>query len=873
MTPTFRSSARPWLVLALALAVLGLALGLPLAAERADIQHQEHQRLLVQARVVAINLGRQIEAVNGALQGLSSSCAPGGQANVLQAVLRNPLPGVQMLACVGADGLVQASSRLDQVGRSLSKRLYFQQGRAQSDPAVLYVAEPYLNDNAVWSIALFRVQHDTQGRFEGLVLATLDPAYFMVMMDSVLYAADMRAVLIHGKGAVFLNTPSNDPVLGVNADRPGSMFRQHRAAGSVPSVHEGETSAGQYRMAALHTLLRADLNMDSALVVAIGREPQAVFAAWQRSVWVMSVAYLLVVLASSAALMWALRRHRLHGLQRAEHQAELQHSEARFRGLTRLSSDWYWEQDEQLRFVQVAMGSEYRFQGRPETYLGKLRWDVPALNLTPQDWVQHRAGLDARLPFHDFQVLRDVPGSGLVWVTISGEPIFETDGRFTGYRGVGRDITAQVQASDALRRSEQRMQLVLRGSDDGPWDVDLQSGQSYVSERCSAMLGLPVDDPQLQAQAWMSLCHPDDSAEVTRLFRQALKSRSETFALQLRVRHQLGHFVPIEIRAFILRNGDGRALRIAGVTSDLSERQRVLADREKLILSQAEQLRRGALLASAEQAQQQAQAHAQGLAALLAERDRSLHERDELLSLLAHEVRQPLNNASAALQGVAMAVSDPHISAADSLGRLTRAQGVLDRVANTIHNALVASVSLSSTERFGTHETDITAVIKLALVDLDPEQQARVQLQPISGVQTVEINSALVRLALRNLLVNALNYSAPDSVVTVAVHFRDEPLAVVIEVTDQGDGIPAELLPRLFERGSRGPQAARVVGAGLGLYAVARVAALHGGQIQVRPVLPRGSCFVLVLPQGQLAEDFFTPGDTTVAANKFPHNS
>ena len=847
-------SARPWLALVLALALLGLALGLPLVEERIDTERQEHDRLRVQARVVALNLGRQIESVNSALMATATVCMAGIKtgASAAAVLLRNPIPGVHMLACAHADGAVHASSRPELVGRSLNQRLYFQHARAQPDADTLYVAEPYLNDEKVWTVALQRVLLDAQGGFAGLVVATLDATYFNVLMDSVLYASDMRAVLIHGQGRVFLNMPANDAALGVDADRPGSMFRRHREGGSVPSLYVGDTAGGQRRMAALHSLQGAALNMDHTLVVAVGRDPDAVFAHWWRNALATLTAYLAVVAASGVALALVLRRHRAHELQRLQHQDELQRSESRFRGLTRLSSDWFWEQDQALRFVQVAQGSEFRFQGRPETYIGKLRWDAPALNLTPQDWAAHRALLDARLPFHDFQMQRDMPGVGPVWVSISGEPIFDASGQFSGYCGVGRDITAQVQSTEALRRSEQRLQLVLRGSNDGPWDLDLQSGQNHVSERCSAMLGLAVDDPLMQPAAWMSLCHPDDSARVTQVFMQALKSRTETYACQMRVRHHLGHYLPLEIRAFISRDSTGRALRISGVTSDMSGHQRAAADREKLALAQAEQARREIDLSATELARQQAQTDAQGLAALLAERDRSLHERDELLSLLAHEVRQPLNNASAALQGVAMAVADPSIGVADSLGRLTRAQAVLDRVANTINNTLVASVSMSVNGRFGTHETEIGAVINLALADLDSEQQARVHWLPMAGAQTVEINSALVRLALRNLLVNALNYSAPDTLVTVALRFRDEPLALLIEVADQGDGIAAELLPRLFERGSRGPQAAHVVGAGLGLYAVARVAELHGGQIEVHAVLPQGSRFVLVLPQGQL---------------------
>ena len=78
----------------------------------------------------------------------------------------------------------------------------------------------------------------------------------------------------------------------------------------------------------------------------------------------------------------------------------------------------------------------------------------------------------------------------------------------------------------------------------------------------------------------------------------------------------------------------------------------------------------------------------------------------------------------------------------------------------------------------------------------------------------------------------------------------DDPLAVAFEVADQGEGIAPELLPRLFDKGVRGPQSARHAGAGLGLYIVRLVAELHGGRVDVEPNRPLGSVIRLVLPQG-----------------------
>ena len=122
----------------------------------------------------------------------------------------------------------------------------------------------------------------------------------------------------------------------------------------------------------------------------------------------------------------------------------LAEGEARFRSLTALSSDWYWEQDERLRLT--FMSSIEKLGLDPANYVGKHRWDQPALNLTDADWARHRAQLERHEPFRDFEIERPAPGGQSVWIALSGEPVFDAAGRFAGYRGVGRDITQRKRA-------------------------------------------------------------------------------------------------------------------------------------------------------------------------------------------------------------------------------------------------------------------------------------------------------------------------------------------------------------------------------------------------------------------------------------------
>ena len=133
-------------------------------------------------------------------------------------------------------------------------------------------------------------------------------------------------------------------------------------------------------------------------------------------------------------------------------QVSMRESEARFRALTQLSSDWYWEQDSEFRFVRFD-GELVRQAGRsgPDS-LGKTRWEVGALNMSPNDWTAHRAVLEAHAEFRELE-LQDIDHQGRTfWMSISGAPIFDTDGTFKGYRGVGRNITARKRSDEKIER-------------------------------------------------------------------------------------------------------------------------------------------------------------------------------------------------------------------------------------------------------------------------------------------------------------------------------------------------------------------------------------------------------------------------------------
>jgi diguanylate cyclase (GGDEF)-like protein/PAS domain S-box-containing protein len=129
----------------------------------------------------------------------------------------------------------------------------------------------------------------------------------------------------------------------------------------------------------------------------------------------------------------------------------LQESEQRFRRLLALSSDWYWEQDAQFRFTNITDGFFEKGHLTRENYIGRTRWDSYPDMLTTKWGREHMARLQARLPFSNLEYAIDGSDGVTRWYTTSGEPVYDSQGNFKGYRGVGSEITGRKLAEQRIQ--------------------------------------------------------------------------------------------------------------------------------------------------------------------------------------------------------------------------------------------------------------------------------------------------------------------------------------------------------------------------------------------------------------------------------------
>ncbi len=136
------------------------------------------------------------------------------------------------------------------------------------------------------------------------------------------------------------------------------------------------------------------------------------------------------------------------------------------------------------------------------------------------------------------------------------------------------DITERRKLEQALQTSEERLQLVMRGTEDGYFDADLVSGKRSYSSRWWQMLGYAPDAWPLDGNHWQRLTHPDDLPRVLATIDAALCGSADRFEVPIRMRHRDGQYRSMLTRAFIGRNAQGQAVRLTGANTDLTERVR-----------------------------------------------------------------------------------------------------------------------------------------------------------------------------------------------------------------------------------------------------------------------------------------------------------
>jgi PAS domain S-box-containing protein len=371
---------------------------------------------------------------------------------------------------------------------------------------------------------------------------------------------------------------------------------------------------------------------------------------------------------------------------------------------------------------------------------------------------------------------------------------------------LGKRAETLEQANRALRESDERYQLAVRGSSAGLWDWDMVSDTNFFSPRVREMLGYSQSEFPNHTDAMLKVLHPQDRPRVRDALRAHL-GHDVPYQIECRLRHRSGDWRWFMVAGTALKDAAGKPYRMAGSMIDITERK------------QAEQ---------------------------------TLHEasrtKDEFLATLAHELRNPL---APIRTGLEILKKDAGNGAPSQ-----RARGIIERqlvhMIRLIDDLLDISRITSGKIHLEKKPMALRTVIESAVETSRPGVEAgRHQLDIDLPAEEIQVDADFTRLAqaVANLLNNAAKYTPAGGHILLQVR-RDGDDAV-IRVQDNGVGIPPEMLERVFQLFA---QVGRTIdrsqgGLGIGLSLVRSLVELHGGSVTADSAgAGQGSTFTIRVP-------------------------
>ncbi len=363
---------------------------------------------------------------------------------------------------------------------------------------------------------------------------------------------------------------------------------------------------------------------------------------------------------------------------------------------------------------------------------------------------------------------------------------------------------------EALRESQERLELAMEGAELGMLDWNIRTGALVINRRWAEMLGYSPDEIRPHIDSWENSIHPEDSERVKEVLNRHVAGETPSYEMEYRVATKSGEVRWVLGRGKVVRrDNDGRPLRATGTQLDITDRKRA----EELLRERTEAL------------------------------ERSNRDLEQFAYVAAHDLREPLVGVGAYLKLLERRCT-VNLDA-DAHKFLSRAIEITLRMDAVIQNLLAYS-RIGSDDR-SLEPTDCEAVLKNALSNLHSAIKESGATVTSEALPTVMADASQILQLFQNLLSNAIKFRG------------DEPLRIYVGCTrgegefqffvkDNGIGIEPPYFERIFRIFQRIQTDSDRPGTGIGLANCKKIVECHGGRIRVESEPGAGSTFFFTLP-------------------------
>ena len=407
------------------------------------------------------------------------------------------------------------------------------------------------------------------------------------------------------------------------------------------------------------------------------------------------------------------------------------------------------------------------------------------------------------------------------WHSLRIRPYKTLENKIDGAVIVLVDVDRLKRTEQSLRESEERLSLATECAGMGTVDMDLLTGKAIWSESRFRLFGYePPPGGEGSWDMWVSRLHPDDRDRVLAAFGQAKCDKTLYSPEHRIIRADNGQVTWLLTFGRFLYDESGEAVRFVGISLDNTQRKML----EQNLKHRAEEL---------------------------AAADRS---KNQFLAMLAHELRNPLAPLRTAVEVLRGNGEDQAVS--------SRALDIMDRQIQNMVRIVEDLLDVSRVTRgqiqLRKEPCDVAACLKNAVEmarHMVEGRDQKLSLALPNEAVCVEADSTRLEQVFGNLLTNASKFTEPHG--RIWIELASETAAIsdrqaVIRVRDDGIGIAAEMLPRVFDLFTQadGSAARKQGGLGIGLTLVRRLVELHGGSVEVRSKgLGKGCEFTIRLPE------------------------